>query len=336
MSLSLLIATIGLVPCCFPSSDKQSDLKSRLLEEGPAAWRALDERVKQVEGSYQIHSSFPGMKFQGKNIEDDKEESSFLVNQSKVVWTSKRSRGVRILLMNNDYRARLTTDAKNPSTYSLLGLSEQDPSYRSIFDVDVSEEIGSLGDVIRSPWAILYQTLSKWFDHPGFTIIRVEGIEGPDANELVKVTFKYQPLKKSDEPTISEGEMVLDPSNRWCLKSYRLKIPTSNYILNQEATYEYDGERAGIPFLRMKKEILKTSAGHEVRTVSFTDLKHRVASDDEFTLSAFGLPEPNFQPTAPTPQYLTFLALAAVFLAAFLWMRGRKARRTNLGVAATA
>jgi len=335
MPLSLLIATIGLVPCCFQNSDKQSDLKSRLLEEGPAAWRALDERIKQVEGSYQYKYAYsdPTAKDATKKNEVHSKEDSFKINQSKAAWTSKLTEGILVILANEDYLAVLeSSDTTQPSSFSIRSLSEQTAPDKSIYEADVDHPTGKLVDIIRSPWAILYRTLGEWFAHPGFTIIRVEGIEGPDANELVRVTFKYQAVDEPKERAIPEGEMVLDPSNQWCLKSYRL----SKFWGTIECTFEYDGERAGIPFLQLSKEVLKGSGREAVTTISFTDLKHRVASDDEFTLSAFGLPEPTFQPTAPTPQYFYYLALAAVFLAAFLWMRGRKARRTNLGVAATA
>jgi len=92
---------------------------------------------------------------------------------------------------------------------------------------------------------------------------------------------------------------------------------------------------AGRPVLR--RLLITTdydrNRGKSIKKCEYENVTHRAAPEAEFTLSAFGLPEPTWLAKTPTPWYW-WIALAGIvclgLASLFRWL-ARRARRTAAG-----
>jgi hypothetical protein len=124
------------------------------------------------------------------------------------------------------------------------------------------------------------------FRTTGTTVVE----EGGD--QLARVEFIYEPTDRQE--TTRGGWVLLDPAHDWVVRQFEVGAVFSNGPGTIRGNYDYEIRQDGLPLLKRMVKRQGDVDGPPVFEVCL-DLKsyeRRVAPAD-FTLSAFGLPEPN-------------------------------------------
>lgn len=186
------------------------------------------------------------------------------------------------------------------------------------------------------------QRLPDFIANSAFVLKRAEFLDGEDEG-LVRVAFAHQHMPAKDptrEPL--EGWMVLDPKNFWCIRrfqyDYRSAAGQGTIIKAQESgANEYIADPQGFPILvratTRDKNLPGSAANWDYeRVYDYAITQHRGLDEMEFTLSAFGLPEPKgvTWDRGGSRWYLWFAGIAAVSIAVGQYCFRRIARRRML------
>jgi hypothetical protein len=166
----------------------------------------------------------------------------------------------------------------------------------------------------------------------------VEVIREPGTEEdLVRLTFTYSP-KDPEAERLRGGVVVLDPSREWTIRRGEVELahdaPTKS-MWKYAIQYEHK-EGVNHHAIPVKSDIKGTvweneQITFETETKCVGDLHEReIIPEQEFTLSAYGLPEPTWAQRKPTRWYL-WLGLVGILCvilgAAMAWYRKRQSAR---------
>jgi len=155
--------------------------------------------------------------------------------------------------------------------------------------------------------------------------------------ELLEVSFDYPHEVLEAGNPVQGGTLVLDPQRFWCLRSYQVRTQGKGSRGTMKFRVLELGEAGeGLPFPR------RAVADYEfVSDEGHTNTHHwqfdydlrapqQLPGDEEFTLSAFGLPEPpGVEWKKPTPWWLWVggAGIACLVLGGlFYWLKARAAR----------
>ena len=137
---------------------------------------------------------------------------------------------------------------------------------------------------------------------------------------LVRVSFAFGVAKGTKSP-LWDGVMVLDAPHFWCVSTCELKIADPPGAL--KVRNEYDIDKDGVPiatgYVSFNSGVFNTETVREDKMV-----RHSGIPEHEFTLAAFGLPEPMGMPQVDRGgiRWYIWLALAALgpLALAALWL----------------
>ena len=190
-----------------------------------------------------------------------------------------------------------------------------------------------------SPYKLgLVDFLPELLKRPGFSVTKTESV-GPPEEGFSKIWFKAVADEISDKqkgtvPIEGTGWLILDPKCYWCVREcelpyYSPRFPKSRAV----ARYQYDVAHGSFPLLKQIEIVYyapETSEKPTSRTVLDYVLEKRVPAEKEFTLSAFGFPEPTGVVWhRPTPWYLYFIGAGVGLLALGVYLRRRLNRRKS-------
>ncbi len=149
----------------------------------------------------------------------------------------------------------------------------------------------------------------------GFQIERIEE-HSSDEQELVRVEF--DPGKAF---LFRDAYVICDPLREWAFIEYGW----TSQILQKQVLLEYGDTTNGVPIVtRMNETGTWIDQPENVDTVVMTqEILDTNVSDDVFRLSAYGLPEPNFERSSSTT-WLVYLIGGAICLAVAYWIRQRQ------------
>lgn len=169
-----------------------------------------------------------------------------------------------------------------------------------------------------------------------FTIQKVSAPD-PQQKQLIRVEFNY-PLGDRFH-TYFSGWILFDALHHWLMREYQLRIhgvPNHDGLertTTRKLTYEFD--RHGFPIsvktfehwklfdIQSKNVKREQEEEMEIHTVEGKDLP-----EEEFTLSAFGLPEPHgIQVDGSSSRLYLWISLVGVFVLAFGVFFIRRSRR---------
>jgi hypothetical protein len=167
---------------------------------------------------------------------------------------------------------------------------------------------------------------------PGFTVKRVTPLVR-DGRDWAKVEFDYR-AQGGDPRVPSFGGWVLyDPQRSWVIRELDVQMQwTAELKAALAVTYEYEEARDGFPIPKrviQKYTKLFTKPPDRFENTFAFDLKEADVPESEFTLSAFGFPEPGGL-RRPRRWYLwaAIIGVVCLSLAALLHWRARRAERT--------
>jgi hypothetical protein len=143
------------------------------------------------------------------------------------------------------------------------------------------------------------ESLPNLIESDTFSITRVHAVRIDD-KELVRVEFEYlaNDLLGRPDYSVSNGYLVCDPEREWVLTEYGGNF----YRFSNDATTEQNailehGDRVGeLPIATVITRTTKSlKSDYVCESVMSIDIIGRDVPEEEFYLSYYGLPEPNFQ-----------------------------------------
>lgn len=263
----------------------------------------------------------------------------------------KQNRECVLICISDERKSTDLCRVGNPRYAASMNRSKLDPSQvvldqftqhpQGAFPGYVGDRV-SIFDLTRpaiSPhFALGAKALSQFVVDPSFKILKVSK-ESENGHELVRFdyTYSHDNSKKGAQVT-GRGSIYLDPSRYWCVRrSVLSSAMTIKGLPFSDQKHEYEFEvvdhPSGFP-------LVKTRTSHD-SYYSYKTKKRLVSNeridydwevndsvaDTEFTLSAFGLPEPMGSKAPERPRAWLWLIAAAVGLAVlavfFAWLKRR-------------
>jgi len=224
------------------------------------------------------------------------------------------SKKVQASVANSRYS--FTVVNKNGEEWTIQDLTvNQSTNAESL--VDKPEKARALRSVAKG---LLIETtwLPEMVQHPHFQVRDASSVV-EDGSDLIKVDFYYPGENKSD--VVRVGYMILDPERYWLIQ----KAEVSARWVDAKGTISIENtisdDQVSFPVVARHEKRVRAGTPEEetaldtVLTLDWRSLQSE-PSPAEFTLSAYGHPEPRIPYTGPSLVFwLTIVACILLFLA---------------------
>jgi hypothetical protein len=312
-------------------SQKQQfeELRQRFLQEAPPLWKEYRARIQQFDGT-----------ITGKMYVDDKLENHYRLEYKHNA--SCRMCVIHPLFPQDEIGTVYAYNAKY--SFALIRRGSDRPwvlrGYHLRQEGEVTPEMKEVESELTPLWDLVKANTSDvalLVGRPTFRILRMELLQRA-GEELVRIEFDNThplELRSKDFEPIQSGVLLLDPGRYWCVRGCELSSKYINSDSKITVAIELQDRSDNFP---VPKRITSTSnqvrtGGERLRVTSITEYAifepSRLPSDEEFTLSAFGLPEPvGVEWERPVRWYLWLMLAGVVCLLAggvFYWLSRRRA-----------
>lgn len=301
-------------------------IEERLRREAPKAWAELEQFYRHIKGSFS-NSGF----VQQQQPPPPTDRGELAINgdhlmESQVAHQKRGNMDLeRVVAKNDVYAFSISRRAGDPhARFAIERLEKIGESAAA--DKEIARRTEKTEALVGWPWRIYGRSLPEWEKMPGFVVKGARAV-GTGEKSLVRVDFEGMDFGGSKNSKPRSGYIVFDPSDHWVVRESSF---TSSTGAMGNAVCEYGRREAGFPLLTKRVE---ERGGPRLRAVTtlLLDVHHEVVPIEEFHLSHYGLPEPDF--TSAPSHFLLWLFLNAGFIcvaiAAFLWWRRRKAGMAN-------
>lgn len=310
-------------------------LKDRFLQEAPGRWDEYTQRAKALQGTFSFH-----MQARGSGRSDEAQNTYEMKTNAKgkLLRTSMErtidgkthSQRFGVIGVNPNYAFFLEQKTKSSPwvVTELVDLRTNSLPPRAERDFDIFER--DIIELVRIGSMPLVELIRK----PEFHVVRCQKLP-QEREELAEVVFDCPQKVKGQFNGVQGGTLLLDPRRFWCLRSYEVqeKFPGGRGTVKFQVLELGETDQGWPVPKRVVREGNFISDPEGRRTEDHWRLQYdvgvprRLPSDEEFTLSAFGLPEPPWLgERRPTAWYLwaAALGLFCLGLAALLrWRVGR-------------
>jgi len=318
----LLLAAYVPAACC--GTENSSEIKRRFLTEFPDAChrylaklhpfqRESESIVQDGKGAIQSKDKTQSRQTGRCGLyiitpdATSKDPTEARVVNSRYVFVLRRNQGQDDWVLHDLYDV---ASGLPPSIY-YFGLDDSVRGYTPFW----------IGPMIWVPDAIT---------QPEF-VIRDAVELNENGRRFVRISYDFN---KPNQPKNQTGYFVLDPERFWLVTEQEYTVSTSKSALTTKCKYEYH-QVGDLPLLARMTTIKTSPFFPDHRSVTTTSFRFtREAADEmEFTLTAFGLPEPyGVEWKRRTPRYIWILVGAGGFVllaAGLYWLarrQGAKAR----------
>ncbi len=309
--------------------------EERFRNEAPAAWDEYDRHMEAYQGklTFDVSSNVANLKEQTQ-YEYKANQRCWLIIQQSVLETDRSG---FVYAMNPRYAFILR---RTSPTSPWVAQSVSDTT-KGENDSTIEEALRKLDIIKRGARRLTQfhygaQNFQEILKKPSFRVVEAKPVHR-DGEELVEVVFtNAHPATSDSFNPVQGGTMLLDPRHHWVLRSAQCKLKYSD----AEGQYKVHVEPADLAatFLLPRRVVL-TEDGvfsatqgrlQKQATITFDlNVPSRLPRDDEFTLTAFGLPEPGGFPRQPTPWYFWagLVGIVCISLAVLVRWLGRRAER---------
>jgi len=331
-STPILCALLLLVVSQQAPAQDATELKQRFLQEAPARWKEYVRLSAELQGI--LSFSHTGT----LNAYDYRRRSEYKTNGKAKVLKVKIKDVINGKVDRDDeeavgFNTRYAFTVRRKSAASPWVLT-------SFFTLDSNADLGKVGfllnDYLRSVnCAVMLESeaLVDVLHKPEFQIGQCRKIQ-QDGEELVEVAFTYSKMDGNRKRHLS-GKLNFDPNRFWCVRSADIQATGEIISGTEKSRCTQSDARGGLPPLWRRYESegnWTTAAGQkQLRKVSHEATLTQpgdVPPDEEFTLAAFGIPEPFGGAPKPSPWYL-WLAVGGIIClgagAVFRMLRQRSA-----------
>jgi hypothetical protein len=337
-SRAALGVVLGVLWCSPTVYANDNDLSHRLIREAPSGWQRLESTVNHVEGSA-VHSTADAVPsgfapFQVKTRWRFKSQVDFLVFEERR-FNRPKGDTQRAGACNSKYCFLLTRQSDS-QPWVETGVIVDDPqTTKQVTPRDLANMSGFVRYWTAS-YALGGKSLSSLVREPEFRLKGVTPVQD-DGKDCLAMDFEYHskenpetrdPKKRTLTLGLESGRIVLDPARLWAITSFDIRF---TYGLRLKARNRFRQGPDEIPVIQTYSEEGLPPSGPAFKVlVEFEDVVFRDSNESEFTLSAFGLPEPpGVEWKRPTRWWLwlaCFGILALTLGTMFIWLKGRAAR----------
>lgn len=292
IATSFLLLTTALVWVDAASADE--GLRERFLTEAPKGWAKIEAAAKEMQGSGTMSQVVDHSK---TNEPDTRTEWTFKLAGDLLLYEQVRSSGndnpvVSAGGVNSKYFFFLKKNVQADSW--LVGQVETNKDDK-IGPAHISR-LGGFLTYFLSSCSLFGTPLAELINDPAFRVKKIDSVAGSDS--LVAVQFDYKspetpsndPRKRSILQVLRGGQLVLDSKHHWAIHQCKVSYAARDY--SSEYAIEYDVQKGTIPIVKSYRETTtRAKLGTHTVDVDF-DVVPRTIPESEFTLSAYGLPEP--------------------------------------------
>jgi hypothetical protein len=304
----------------------------RFQEEAPRAWDEYCQRAKRFQGSCSL--TFIDKRGTVKRrLELKQREGCALFMRQTLKAEKEKDLTGEARVANPSYRFELRRKSPEaewsvlhlmtrPGTDPRFGPPEEDVESWSTCPVNLMLAFADLPSVLPTD--------------AGYTLKGVNPV-ARDGRDWARVEFEYRPPQGKPRVPALAGWALYDPDRFWVIGAFDLQMswPASKEVppVATAATIEYRDAGAGFPILqRVFRRYKNPAKSYEADTTFDFDLREADVPESDFTLSAFGFPDPVGSKPPERPRTWLWLLAAAAGLAAlavlFAGLKRRAARRT--------
>lgn len=291
-----LSASIGLVVLSLSAVRVSASdaLRELLLSEAPRAWKNYIEQVTS-DVHVVIEERTIDLK-DGGNLRGTTREEITLAGQlllNNVTYKNQSEAGANAVVANSRYRF---TVQKMGDEWRL-----QDVTVDATTDPIGPGPLGNRTERTRIVRVALKGLFIGTTFFPGmlrekpFRVIDVTETNAVDDSKLVKVQFHYSSSNSND--VIRDGYVVLDPARSWLIQSAQVNAEWSNGAGTISLTNKFNDQGLGFPTIESQRFNQKSpgvTSLESITTMKWTKLTGK-PDENDFTLTAYGLPEPGMQ-----------------------------------------
>lgn len=309
--------------------DDRKELIKHFLQEAPRKWRQYKDLCRHLNGSVQILSEVDGKPYERYRVTYKSNE------RCRLTYLDRQPKGsVDVLGFNSRYAFRLIKrKGKGWVLKEVQMLHRTDKS-------SIKSEAVQSADYLQMLVNGYGIELIKLVRQSSFRVTQID-LKPRDGRQLWQIAFdNSHPVDQEPFFPVQKGRLLLDPDRYWYLVSaeYYAVYGSQNHkqlsFEKVEATIADSPSQYPIP----KTVTVRSKQQRPNRTLTYVthfsfdvNKPPKPVPEREFTLSAFGLPEPpGVDWTPPTPWYFYAGAAAIAMLVlggAAAWLRQRLANR---------
>jgi hypothetical protein len=324
--LTAFFLFVGPVASCANASEEDAALKKELFA-ALASMQTYDQLQFHVRCLVESSDSEEGMS--GKK--ESKTEYELAKNGDCYISIREveKSKGVRAKILrcsNGSYAFAIDKSTSPPSVVYLerLGvdaaMDKQVASQKMLdFDVPINRIYGHM--VVGKPLPDLINTQ----DFSIKKLVKREVL----GKTMVELDFEYDGFdaEHNDKYRLTEGKLLLDPANHWVVVSASWIYESLNFKAKAKEEWQRDFAFAQADCPVASKSIMKyESEKFKHESIWTVDLKRQEVPKEEFFLTFYGLPEPQFDKSF-LEKWGWWLIGGIVFLAAGGWLTMKRSTK---------
>lgn len=299
-SLWLSVTICLLVACGHATSEDTDSTANDFLTHAPKSWTDYGRFLDRLQGTHELRITADDVTTMHHIDTIRQNDSCKLCLEQFDAFSATPKLATRgdVFAFNSNYAFSLRR-ATEKSPWVVTGVAKRaDAQAFETLTESAERGTGSIHQVLR----VWNRDLSELLQQTTFQVNRASR-DTSSGHEWVTVDFQTaEPTKRVADTTfpIQSGTLTFDPSHSWCMRgaTLHIRVPQHEDDVRVEVTYrDADASKPPIP----ERYVQKTEARYtgKSRPVHYLlvrefrlDEPSSFPSDSEFTLSAFGLPEP--------------------------------------------
>lgn len=290
-------------------ADESKGLRKRLMTEAPQKWEEYRARGKRLQGSWLLKVKRNAEQERSFRVRYEAKQSTVGASYLMQLLEGNKENTGELSVVNSQYGFKLKR-LEPESPWNITGMNlNLENGYKL---TAIPPDCFAL-DMINRPFNFsmtfsIVKTLSYLIREPEFSIEKVIPVQR-DGIELVRLEFKNHPhlvtgqkFKQQEIPDVwndlSQDWVLLDPAHYWVFRDFHIVHEWQSHSKGvTEAQFEYTSEQDGFPILSKVEAHYKgvnaqgTPVDEKV-TLEFDLSERGDVKESDFTLSAYGFPEP--------------------------------------------
>ncbi len=302
-------------------------LEERFQTEAPQAWDRYRERAKRLQGSVKITYLYltPVRKTDEQRLEL-KQRGDCALLEMPGTNRPDTSRTEELYVINPHYAFHLTRQGAAEG-WAIAGLVPS-PRGKTPFGIFPNKTVEAL---TTYPYNFaLSAGIGRAIPRDPEFLLKRASSENRDGRALVRVEFEYAAPK--DQPKVPSvvGWALYDPKRYWSLvatEAHNSWTAIAGLTTTNAVAYEYQNSQDGFPNTKrivVHGRKISTEGTFDFEHTYELDLREADAPERDFTLSAFGLPEPKGMAIPRSSRwYLWFIAggVGCLLVGFLIWRR---------------
>jgi hypothetical protein len=294
-------------------------LADRLRTEGISGWVRLEAATRNIECIYKEEHVVPNQKPGFATCELKYKDGPFIIKRTKV--------GDDVYGRNDRYGFEIAR-SKQTDPWVIHAIDREPGGASALGDE-------SYGSFLREPWCVFAVPMRAIVEDPTFTIKRIDSV-GRNGQALVEMEFAIQSSNQgvADLSILIGGTVAFSPKQSWAIQEYQVRFLRRQSHQNTGKSVvvkiRYTDADSEVPKLKTVDYSL-VGSGTPYASWKIEFLKFGVcdAPASDFTLTAYGLPEPGeISGRRNYGLWLTSVALVCAILALVIRRIGKLRARS--------